>query len=76
MIRFDRVTKRYGESRDALREVSFSIEKDELVFLTGHSGAGKSTLLRLIMLMERATRGKVEVNGHDLQTQYNRPRQR
>jgi cell division transport system ATP-binding protein len=72
MIRFDRVTKRYGESRDALREVSFSIEKDELVFLTGHSGAGKSTLLRLIMLMERATRGQVEVNGHNLQTMASR----
>ena len=68
MIHFDRVSKRYGESRDALREVSFAIEKDELVFLTGHSGAGKSTLLRLIMLMERCTRGRVEVNGRDLKT--------
>ena len=68
MIHFDRVSKRYGESRDALSEVSFLIEKDELVFLTGHSGAGKSTLLRLIMLMERSTRGKVEVNGNNLQT--------
>jgi len=68
MITFDRVTKRYGESRDALREVSFTIEKDELVFLTGHSGAGKTTLMRLIMLMERASRGKVEVNGRDLQS--------
>ena len=72
MISFDRVTKRYGESRDALREVSFSIDKDELVFLTGHSGAGKSTLLRLIMLMERPTRGQVEVNGHNLQTMGSR----
>lgn len=68
MINFERVTKRYGESRDALREVSFEIDKDELVFLTGHSGAGKSTLLRLIMLMERPTRGQVEVNGNNLHT--------
>ena len=66
MINFDRVSKRYGEGHDALRELSFSIEKDELVFLTGHSGAGKSTLLRLIMLMERSTRGQVEVNGRNL----------
>jgi cell division transport system ATP-binding protein len=68
MITFDRVSKRYGESRDALREVSFSITKDELVFLTGHSGAGKSTLMRLIMLMERPSRGSVEVNGRNLQS--------
>jgi cell division transport system ATP-binding protein len=72
MIHFDRVSKRYGESRDALREVSFSIDKDELVFLTGHSGAGKSTLLRLIMLMERPTRGQVEVNGNNLKTMGSR----
>jgi cell division transport system ATP-binding protein len=66
MIRFDRVTKRYEEGHDALREVSLDIGQDELVFLTGHSGAGKSTLLRLIMLMDRPTRGKVLVDGRDL----------
>ena len=55
MITFDRVSKRYEEGHDALREVSVSIDRDELVFLTGHSGAGKSTLLRLIMLMDRPT---------------------
>jgi cell division transport system ATP-binding protein len=66
MIHFERVTKRYGEGRDALSELTFDVDKDELVFLTGHSGAGKSTLLRLIMLMERPTRGRVEVNGRNL----------
>lgn len=66
MITFDRVAKRYAGSIDALREISFQIAPEELVFLTGHSGAGKSTLLRLIMLMERATRGRVEVAGQDL----------
>ena len=55
MISFERVSKRYDNSHDALREVSFDIAPEELVFLTGHSGAGKSTLLRLIMLMERPT---------------------
>ncbi|MFK7829979.1 MAG: cell division ATP-binding protein FtsE [Congregibacter sp.] len=66
MINFERVSKRYENSHDALREVSFDIEKEELVFLTGHSGAGKSTLLRLIMLMERPTRGRVLIDGNDL----------
>ncbi|KAA1190441.1 cell division ATP-binding protein FtsE [Pseudohalioglobus sediminis] len=68
MISFQRVSKRYAEGHDALREVSFDIAKDDLVFLTGHSGAGKSTLMRLIMLMDRATRGKVLVDGVDLAT--------
>ncbi len=66
MISFDRVSKRYPEGLEALREVSFTIDSDELVFLTGHSGAGKSTLLKLIMLMERPSRGQVLVNGHNL----------
>ena len=65
MISFDRVSKRYDEGHDALRDVSFTIDRDELVFLTGHSGAGKSTMLRLIMLMERPSRGQVIVDGHN-----------
>lgn len=68
MIEFDRVSKRYDTGRDALRELSLFIEPEELVFLTGHSGAGKSTLLKLIMIMERQTRGRVIVNGKDLQS--------
>ena len=66
MIVFDRVSKRYSEGHEALSEVSFAIEREELVFLTGHSGAGKSTLLKLIMMMERPSRGQVLVDGQNL----------
>lgn len=66
MITFDRVSKRYAEGHDALREVSVNIGRDEMVFLTGHSGAGKTTLLRMIMLMERPTRGQVVIDGQNL----------
>ena len=68
MISFDRVSKRYAQGHDALREISIDIARDELVFLTGHSGAGKSTLLRLIMLMERPSRGQLTVDGRNLAT--------
>jgi cell division transport system ATP-binding protein len=66
MITFDRVSKRYDEGHDALREISVNINRNELVFVTGHSGAGKSTLLRLIMLMDRPSRGQVTVDGQNL----------
>jgi cell division transport system ATP-binding protein len=66
MITFDRVSKRYEAGHDALREVSVHINRDELVFITGHSGAGKSTLLRLIMLMDRPSRGQVTIDGQNL----------
>jgi cell division transport system ATP-binding protein len=66
MISFDRVSKRYEQGHDALREVSVNIGSDELVFITGHSGAGKTTLLRMIMLMERPSRGQVTIDGQNL----------
>jgi cell division transport system ATP-binding protein len=66
VISFERVSKRYENGHDALRDVSFEVQRDELVFLTGHSGAGKSTLLRLIMLMEQPSRGRIAVNGREL----------
>jgi cell division transport system ATP-binding protein len=65
MIRFDRVWKRYPNGHDAVRDLSFEVERGEMAFLTGHSGAGKSTLLKLIALIERPTRGTVTVNGHN-----------
>lgn len=66
MIRFEHVSKRYGGSQDALRDVSFELPKESMHFLTGHSGAGKSTLLKLIMAMERPSGGRVWVNDRDI----------
>lgn len=66
MIRFDNVTKRYASGQDALREVGFSIEAGEFVFLTGHSGAGKSTVLKLVSAQERPTRGTVLLDGKNV----------
>jgi cell division transport system ATP-binding protein len=66
MIKFDRVSKLYPGGSRALADVSFNIERGSMVFLTGHSGAGKSTLLRLVMMLERASRGQVIVNRRNL----------
>ena len=65
MIRFEGVYKRYPGGREALRGVSFHLERGEMAFLTGPSGAGKSTLLKLITLIEKPTRGTVIVNGQN-----------
>jgi len=66
MIRFDTVTKRYPGGHDALKEVSFSVDEGEMVFLTGHSGAGKSSVLKLLSVQERPTRGSVLVGGRNV----------
>jgi len=66
MITFEHVSKRYPGGAVALRDVSFHLDPGEMVFLTGHSGAGKSTLLRLILMLEKATRGQLFVDGRNL----------
>jgi cell division transport system ATP-binding protein len=60
------VSKVYPPHVAALSEVNLHIERGELVFVIGASGAGKSTLIRLLYREERATSGRVLVNGHDL----------
>jgi cell division transport system ATP-binding protein len=66
MIQFSNVTLRFPTGHDALSDVSFTLHKGELAFLTGHSGAGKSTLLKLVAAIERSTTGQVVVNGENL----------
>jgi cell division transport system ATP-binding protein len=65
MIQLDDVTKRFPGGQEALSGLSLSVDKGEMVFVTGHSGAGKSTLLRLIALIERPTGGQVIVDGQN-----------
>jgi len=62
VIVFDRVYKRYPNGREALSDVSFSVPRGDMLFLTGRSGAGKSTVLKLIALIDRPSRGQVIVN--------------
>ncbi|MGQ3889905.1 cell division ATP-binding protein FtsE [Legionella sp. CNM-1927-20] len=63
MIKFDQVSKRYPGGFEALSQINFSLERGEMVFITGHSGAGKSTLLKLIAKLESPSSGQLIVNG-------------
>jgi cell division transport system ATP-binding protein len=65
MIVLENVTKRFAGGQEALKDLSFSVDRGEMAFVTGHSGAGKSTLLRLIALIERPTSGQVIVDGEN-----------
>ncbi len=59
------VTKRYGKV-EAVRDLSLSIEKGQLVCLLGPSGCGKTTTLRMIAGFEAPTKGRIIIQGEEV----------
>ena len=66
MIEVRNVWKEYGE-QVVLERVNLKIEEGEFCSMVGASGCGKSTFLRLLLGQERATRGKILLDGKPLQ---------
>ncbi|PKL51914.1 MAG: cell division ATP-binding protein FtsE [Nitrospira bacterium HGW-Nitrospira-1] len=62
MIHFQNVTKDY-DNQTAIKDISFSVAKGEMIFLTGPSGSGKTTLLKLIYLAEEPDNGAITIAG-------------
>jgi cell division transport system ATP-binding protein len=65
VIEFKNVTKKFGNTK-ALDDVSFKVDSDEFVFITGPSGAGKTTLIKLILGEMKADNGEVLIDNHNL----------
>ena len=68
-VEFQNVSKIYtmGEVKiDALKDVSFGINKGEICVIVGPSGAGKTTLLNILGGMDTLTTGNVFIDGKDI----------
>lgn len=67
-VTFEGVAFRYpGAPRDALAGLSFEVERGETIALVGASGSGKTTALKLVLRFLSPTRGRVTLDGADLE---------
>lgn len=62
-ITLNKVSKRFADGTEAVREASFSIDDGEFFILVGPSGCGKSTLLNMIVGLEEISDGEILVDG-------------
>lgn len=68
LLEIKKICKTYGSGEtavQALKNVSFSVQKGEYVAIVGESGSGKSTLLNMIGALDTPTSGKVLIGGKD-----------
>ncbi len=73
MIELNNVSKIYtrkGTEIEALKDINLKVNKGDIFGVIGYSGAGKSTIIRIVNYLEKPTKGKVFVNGTDLDS-YN-----
>jgi cell division transport system ATP-binding protein len=70
MVEFQNVTKIYKTKNKRevleLNDISFKVEKGELVSIIGPSGAGKTTILKIILAQEKPTKGKIFFEGKEI----------
>lgn len=65
MITFDKITKKYDQHL-VVSDISFEIQKGEMVVLIGESGCGKTTLLKIINRLVKPSSGNVYINGENI----------
>jgi ABC-type bacteriocin/lantibiotic exporter with double-glycine peptidase domain len=62
-IQCENVYYHYGNGKDVLSDISFSISKGERIAFVGRSGAGKTTLVHLLLGLENPSRGRIIIDG-------------
>ena len=65
MIRVENLTKAFGQKL-AVNDLSFTVERGEVLGLLGPNGAGKSTTMRMVTGFIPPTSGRITIGGHDM----------
>lgn len=71
MLKISNLEKKYISKSyvvNAIKNISYNIEKGEFIGIMGPSGAGKTTLLNVVSTIDKATSGKIEIDGIDITT--------
>ena len=69
ILNVQKLCKTYGQGEarvDALKQVTFTLEKGQFAAVVGESGSGKSTLLHCIGALDTPTSGSIRIDGQDL----------
>ena len=61
------LSKFYNE-REAVKNISFKIDKNEIIGILGPNGCGKTTTIGMILGLLKPTKGKVLINGLEIET--------
>ena len=61
-LQVNNIVKNFGSTK-VLKDISFSMEKGEVLAIIGSSGSGKTTLLRCLNFLEKATSGSIQIDG-------------
>lgn len=72
ILEIENLTKSYNNSKKVLDNLSFSLEKGEVVVIVGNSGCGKSTFLRCLNMLEKIDSGKIILNGELVSSENNK----
>lgn len=65
-IKFENVSFSYKGKKDILKDINISIEKGKITAIVGTSGAGKSTLVNLILKLFKSDKGRITIDGIDI----------
>ncbi len=65
ILEINNLKKSFGKT-EVLKDISFSMEKGEVVSIIGSSGSGKTTFLRCINFLEKADKGQILLNGNEI----------
>ena len=69
ILKCNKLYKKIGK-KDILKGISLEVKKGEIVGFIGPNGAGKTTTIKLILGLQKITKGSVQINGYDIRKEF------